>query len=594
MVTVLAKKQLKYHLQVGYAQAHLFTVSVSIHQPQTKQRVSLPVWIPGSYLVREFAKNLSHLTAKQGKKRCAIEQLDKCTWEMACDENGEVLTLSWQIYAWDNSVRGAYLDEHRGFVNGTCVFLRVHGFEDVPVELQVVAPVATQQADWKLACALSAVKVNARGFGVYRADNYDALVDAPIEMGTFWQGHFEVAGVTHELIVTGAPPSFDGGRLLRDTQRICETEVAFWHGRKGKPPFTRYVFFLNAVGQGYGGLEHCASTALICNRRDLPMLGEPRSRPLRSDYKTLLGLISHEYFHAWNVKRMRPSELASYDYSRENYTQLLWFFEGFTSYYDDLMLLRAGLITTDEYLLLFSRNISAVYSMPGRHCQSVAQASFDAWIKYYRVDENTPNITVNYYTKGALVAFCLDAALRATGKATLDNLMRLLWQTSQGGPLQESDIAQALKQISGRSFARELRAWVHGTSELPIQTGLARLGVKMDRYHNLTPEQALGIKVVSDTSGIVVKSVLNGSVAQGAGVAAGDELIAVNGWRLKTLTDWDMFVKECADAELILARDGRLTTTKLQFSAYPSQLAGVTLSMLDGTQSATKNAWPIK
>lgn len=589
-----SKKQLKYQLQVGNAQAHLFTVQVSIPQPQTKQRISLPVWIPGSYLVREFAKNLSDLTAEQGKKKCAIEQLDKCTWEVACDEKSGALTLSWQIYAWDTSVRGAYLDERRGFVNGTCVFLRVHGWEDAPVELHVAAPVSSQQPTWKLACALSAVKVNARGFGVYRAENYDALVDAPIEMGTFWRGHFDVAGVTHELVVTGAPPSFDGERLLRDTQRICETEVAFWHGRKGKPPFTRYVFLLNAVGQGYGGLEHSASTALICNRRDLPMHREPCSREMRSGYKTLLGLISHEYFHAWNVKRMRPAELACYDYSRENYTQLLWFFEGFTSYYDDLMLLRAGLITTDEYLKLFSRNIDAVQAMPGRQRQSVAQASFDAWIKYYRVDENTPNITVSYYAKGALVAFCLDAALRATGKATLDDLMRLLWKTSHGGPLQESDIAQALKKISGRSFARELRAWVHGTHELPVHTALARLGVKMSNHETLTPEQALGLKVVSDAGGLVVKSVLNGCVAQGAGVAAGDELIAVNGWRIKSLTDWNMFVKGHSDAELILARDGQLIYTTLQFSAYPAQAAGVTLSTVNCSKSAAHSSWPVK
>ncbi|GAB1381983.1 hypothetical protein MASR1M50_03020 [Burkholderiales bacterium] len=237
---------------------------------------------------------------------------------------------------------------------------------------------------------MTPVQVDARGFGRYRADDYDELVDHPVELGTFWSGHFKAGGVPHRFVVAGAPAAFDGERLLRDTQKICETAIRLWHGAKA-PPHRRYLFMLNAVGDGYGGLEHRASTALICGRHELPRHDSPASAAQVGDgYVTLLGLISHEYFHAWNVKRLKPAEFAPYDFTRENYTRLLWFFEGFTSYYDDLLLRRAGLLDDAAYLKLLTKTINQVQQAPGRHVQSVAQASFDAWVRYYRPDENTP------------------------------------------------------------------------------------------------------------------------------------------------------------------------------------------------------------
>lgn len=574
---------LKYSLRVEDAKAHLFAISVRIPAPVKKQRVSLPVWIPGSYLIREFAKHLTNLQAVQAKREIPIRQLDKCTWEVDCSEQAGALELSWQIYAFDTSVRTAYLDERRGFVNGTSVFLRVHGFEAEPVELSIASPDIMspdvlsdlhlekgqktspknlkQNNRWKLALALPPVKVNAQGFGTYRAVNYDELVDSPMEMGTFWCGHFSAGGVQHAFVVTGAPAGFDGKRLLHDTKRICETQIAFWHkGRKSshKPPFQRYVFMLNAMDQGYGGLEHKASTALLCNRRDLPRVNEPQAETLRSEYSVLLGLISHEYFHAWNVKRMRPVELTHYDYTQENYTELLWFFEGFTSYYDDLMLLRSGVISEQAYLDAFAKNIQAVAAMPGRMQQSVAQASFDAWIKYYRIDENTPNITISYYTKGALVAFCLDACLRNTGRGSLDDVMRHLWQSSDGGPISQADILNALKQVGGRSFSLELKNWVHSVQELPVEQWLHRLGVKTEKQP-ATLAQHLGVKVAQEATGLMVKTVLSHGLAQHTGLAPGDEIVAINGWGIHTLKDWDTFIHiQKEPSWLLIARDGML------------------------------------
>jgi len=225
--------------------------------------------------------------------------------------------------------------------------------------------------------------------------------------------------------------------------------VSFWHGR-GKPPVSRYVFLLNAVDDGYGGLEHRASTALLCTRRQLPRQGDSETS---DGYVTLLGLISHEYFHTWNVKRLKPRDFERIDFGHENYTRLLWFFEGFTSYYDDLLLLRAGLIDAPRYLRLLAKTVSAVLATPGRRLQSVAESSFDAWVKYYRSDENTPNATISYYAKGSLVALALDLSLRAGG-GTLDQAMRLLWTACGGGAIDEADIAQALQQVPAAHWTR--------------------------------------------------------------------------------------------------------------------------------------------
>ncbi|HSV47347.1 MAG TPA: peptidase M61, partial [Ramlibacter sp.] len=355
-----------YRVEVADLHAHLYRVTLTIEQPAMAQRVSLPVWIPGSYLVREFSKNLQRLAARQDGRAVPVHQLDKCSWQFDCVPSS-ALVLTYEVYAFDNSVRTAWLDSQRGFFNGTSLCLRVHGQEPRSHILELVADKAL--AHWEAACGLPPLKAGRRGFGSYEAETYDELVDCPVEMGTFWSGEFKAGGVPHRLVVAGASESLDAQRLLADTQKICEAEVRFWHaqgsaaGRAGKkPPFRNYLFMLNAVDDGYGGLEHRNSTALIASRRDLPRLGDSRTG---DGYLTLLGLISHEYFHTWNVKNLRPAEFTRYDYAGENYTQLLWFFEGFTSYYDDLLLRRAGLIDDGTYLKLLNKTINQVLQAPG-------------------------------------------------------------------------------------------------------------------------------------------------------------------------------------------------------------------------------------
>jgi predicted metalloprotease with PDZ domain len=579
-----------FAVEIASLHAHLFRVTLIVTKPSQCQRLSLPVWIPGSYLVREFSKNLHNLRAHQGRRELVASQIDKCSWSVACDV-AKPLVVTYDIYALDNSVRTAWLDAARGFFNGTSMFLRVEGQTDMPHSVEIVAPSGIK--NWSIATALAAVSVSKEGFGSYRADHYDELVDCPVEMGAFWSGTFKAGGITHRFVVAGAPPTFDGARLLADTQKICEAEIKFWHGaNKSKPPFKNYLFMLNAVDDGYGGLEHRSSTALICNRKDLPRLvssapaangkaADALHSKLSEGYTTLLGLISHEYFHTWNVKRLRPAEFAQYDYAAENYTQLLWFFEGFTSYYDDLLLRRAGLIDDATYLKLLTKTINQVLQTPGRKVQSVAQASFDAWIKYYRQDENTPNATVSYYTKGSLVALCLDLTLRSEGKTTLDAVMRALWLRCKAGPMTEADLLAVLKALTGRSYATELAVWVHSTDDMPLETLLLGTGVGV-LHEPSQLAQALGLRVAEGTA-VQVKTVLRGGAAEAAGFAAGDEWLgievsaalgtakprnqkaasATTGWRINKLDDVVLYAGAHAQVNALVARDKRLLTLTL-------------------------------
>lgn len=577
--------------------AHLFAITLTVAEPAALQRVALAAWIPGSYLLREFSKNLQQLRAQQGRRRLAVRQLDKAGWEIDCTP-GKPLVLRYEICAYDNSVRTAWLDADRGFFNGTSVCLQVEGQADAPHVLEVVAPPALANgARWSCATALQPSRIDRHGFGSYLAAHYDELADSPVEMGPFWSAEFEACGVPHRFVVAGAPASFDGERLVADTGAICEAQMRFWHGDKvgkrggPKPPHERYVFMLNAVDDGYGGLEHRHSTALICTRRDLPQL-DARKQP--EGYTTLLGLVSHEYFHTWNVKRLRPVEFARYDYARENYTGLLWFFEGFTSYYDDLLLRRAGRIDDATYLRLINKTINQVQQTPGRQVQSVAQASFDAWIKYYRQDEQTPNATVSYYTKGALVAMCFDLTLRSEGHGTLDDVMRLLWQQTAGGPIAEADIADALETIGGRSFAKEMASWIHSTDELPLSDLLRAHGVAaLDDPAQRAQE--LGMRVAETGGSVQVKVVLRGGAAEQAGFSANDEWIGIElpaakgrpaqGWRLTRLDDLALYLGPLRKATALVARDRRLLRLLLTLPA------GVTTWRLFAQDPAKLAAW---
>ena len=530
-------KPIRYTLSPAEPAAHLYRVSCRVEQPDPAgQRFALPAWIPGSYLIRDFARHIVAIRAEAGGKPVPLVKLDKHTWQAAPLKPKQALTLHYEVYAWDLSVRGAHLDRTHGFFNGASVFLRVIGQEAQPCLLDLLPPPERECAGWRVATALPRAEdskgpAKRHGFGRYRAADYDELIDHPVEMGSFTLARFKACGIPHEIAITGRHDC-DLERLTTDLKKICEWQIRFF----GEPaPMDRYVFLVMAVGDGYGGLEHRASTALLCSRDDLPYKGM-QGMPER--YRTFLGLCSHEYFHTWNVKRIKPAAFIPYDLERENYTTLLWAFEGFTSYYDDLALLRSGVISQQDWLELTAKTMDNVQRGPGRLTQSLAESSFDAWSKYYRPDENTPNAVVSYYAKGALVALALDLTLRSgtEGRASLDDVMRRLWQEFgncglTGRGVEEGDIRRIAEECSGLRLGSFFRSAIEGTEELPLAKLLKKAGIRVERQA-AAKQPSLGIKTASEGNELHIATVYRNGPAEAAGLAAGDVLLAIDGLRV--------------------------------------------------------------
>jgi len=530
---------LRYAIFPADPGAHLFQVSLELDDPDPLgQAFALPAWIPGSYLVRDFARHIVRLRALDpAGRRVRVAKTDKHTWRCAPLPAGQGLTLAYEVYAYDLSVRAAHLDTTHGFFNGSSVFLLPAGREREACRVHIFAPRERRYRDWRLATALAPAPGTTPGsFGTYLAADYDELIDCPVEMGRYVAGHFTVEGVAHEIAITGRVPQLDLARLTTDLARVCAVHARLFEPRSRRPPFDRYLFLAMAVDDGYGGLEHRRSTALLCRRDDLPHIGMKSSTEA---YRRFLGLASHEYFHAWNVKRIKPAAFVPYDLARENYTPLLWLFEGFTSYYDDLALRRAGLLTPAQYLDGLADTITTVTQRSGRLKQSLAESSFDAWIKYYRQDENAPNSIVSYYQKGALVAAGLDLAIRAAsaGRRSLDDVMRLLWRGykragSAYAGITEDAVAPAILEATGVDLARTLRTWTRDTREPDFAALLAPLGVHAQAGPALdSPHFALlGCRVAGGAEGRITQ-VFDAGPAQRAGLSAGDQLVAFDGLR---------------------------------------------------------------
>ena len=517
---------------------HLFAVTVVVEKPDAEGQVfALPAWIPGSYMIREFARNIVQIRAESGGKPVTLDKLNKDTWIAAPCKGA--LTLHYEVYAWDLSVRAAHLDQTHGFFNGSSVFLRVQDQEHQPHVVDIRRPADPACKAWRIATALPELKAERYGFGTYVAANYDELIDHPVEMGTFALAGFKAHGVQHEVAVTGKVPNLDMVRLTTDLKQICEAQIALFEPKSKRAPMERYVFQVMAVGEGYGGLEHRASTALLCSRNDLPVKGVA---DMSDGYLTFLGLCSHEYFHTWHVKRIKPAAFVPYDLQTENYTPLLWLFEGFTSYYDDLMLVRSGVIDVPAYLKRVERTVNNVLRGSGRSKQSVADASFDAWVKYYRQDENAPNALVNYYTKGSLVALALDLTIRekTAGKVSLDDVMRTLWQRygreffslseeDQLG-ITEAEVESLIGEVSGVKLKRFFDRYVRGTEDLPLAKLLAPFGIAFSDQRK-KKKVSLDVRVARGSE-CTLAQVHEGGAAHRAGLSANDVLVALDGLKV--------------------------------------------------------------
>jgi len=594
---------IRYAIAPLAPEAHLFAVTITVDAPDPAgQRFFLPAWIPGSYMIREFARNIVRIRTESGGRAVALTKLDKQTWQAApVDAAAGPLTVHYEVYAWDLSVRAAHLDQTHAFFNGSSVFLCVDGQAERPCAVDIFPPEGEAYRDWRVATALREAggRAGAKryGFGRYQAANYDELIDHPVEMGTFALGSFKACGAQHDVVFTGRVPQLDMERVCHDLKRICEAQIRLFEPKTQRAPFLdsnrRYVFMTMVTTDGYGGLEHRASTALICARADLPALGKAEAT---EGYRTFLGLCSHEYFHTWNVKRIKPAAFVPYRLREESYTPLLWLFEGFTSYYDDLMLVRSGRVTEAQYVEMLAKTWNGVLRGSGRTKQSVAESSFDAWTKYYRQDENAPNAIVSYYTKGSLVALVLDLTIRqrTRGRRSLDDVMRTLWQRYgrdfyAPGALQrgvtEAEVHALFDEVSGLRLGALLRSLTEGTADLPLAPLLKAIGVGVKAEK---PEQgaALGIKTKTEDGWIRVTQVLDGGAGQAAGLSAGDLLAAVDGLRAAPGQLDKLLARYRAGdaAELHVFRRDELVRLPLTFAREPA--TQYRLSVEGGKQAA--------
>jgi predicted metalloprotease with PDZ domain len=527
----------RYEIAAPDAAAHLFSVQLHLPAPAAEgQRLRMPAWIPGSYMIRDYARHIVSLSASDSTGApVAADKADKSTWVLGrCDG---AITVRYEVYAWDLSVRGAHLDRQHAYFNGVCLLLEPLGC-DGPFELAIAPIPALPETAW-VATAMRAVETDDRGFGTYAAPDYDELIDHPVEIADQARVDFEVNGIPHTLAVRGAT-DLDGKRLGADLAQICATH----HRLLGAPDgFDRYWFLAYALDNGYGGLEHRWSSSLACSRGDLPRAG--RKPP--ETYERFLGLVSHEYFHLWNVKRLKPAAFVPMDLTTERHTGLMWVFEGITSYYDDLALVRSGVIKPEAYLRLLAKTITRVLRVPGRFVQSLEQSSFDAWTKLYKQDENAPNSIISYYTKGALVALTLDLRLRSESAITLDDVMRECWRQFAEGDapgMPERALERIAAGLSGLALDDFFARMIRGTEDPPLAAMLERFGVKVRlraaRDANdagggavaasKLPLSWLGAAFAGD-SATRLQNVLRGGPAERAGLSAGDELVAVDGLR---------------------------------------------------------------
>ena len=538
---------------------HRYQVKLHIAQPNPEgQALQMPAWIPGSYLIRDFSKQIESIEAYSvgTKKKLPLERIDNDQWRLPKINSAvEVVTT---VYAFDSSVRAAYLDTERGFFNASSLCLAVKGQENLPCSLAIAAPEGGFTDHWSVQTGLRVAKTDGLGFGFYLAQNYDDLLDQPVAMGEFQTIHWASNGVPHSMAIQGCINPVDTKRLTQDLQAICTSTINLFEPKTKRAPFANYLFLVNTMLNGYGGLEHRNSTVLVSRRDQIPQQDMPLDE---SAYREFLGLCSHEYFHAWLVKRIQPKVFQPYILNKRNHTRLLWLFEGFTSYYDDLQLFRSNRIDLKTYLGLISTNWNGILRGPGRNKQSLADSSFDAWTKYYQADENTPNAVVSYYGKGALLALGLDLQIRAFSKhqKSLDDLMRLIWQkhgvTLDG--IAEDGLDDLISQLLGSGFSKtwaEMKSrYIFGTEDIPIQKWIASKLVSVRPKPQSKLEKIklqLGMRHTDLNGWLKVTHVLDGGAAQLAGIAPGDLLASINGQRV-TSTRLDKILASLTEGQSI-------------------------------------------
>ena len=507
---------LHYQIEFDDYRQHLIHVTVRF-VAQPTQVLSLPTWIPGSYLIREFSKHIEGVRAYDEDGRLLqIRKNEKNKWQLF-NTDFELITVEYDVYAYDLSVRGAYVDQTRLYVNPACACLGLEGQDDKAIEVELFLP--PELKHFQLATGLPS-KSLVKGRYTLKAQNYAELIDSPFELADQTRFSFEANGIPHEFVVSGKH-AMNEQRMKQDIEKICATEISMF----GSAPFENYTFMTMATGNSYGGLEHPNSTSLISPRDDLPKANEPVEPS--ADYQRFLGLCSHEYFHSWLVKFIRPENFVNYDLNKEGYTSLLWIFEGFTSYYDDLILLRSGVINQESYIKLLKSQIDRYLQNPGRAVQTVAESSFDAWVKFYRQDENSNNAGTSYYNKGCLVALCLDLGLRLRG-SSLDALMRKLYENAQNGiQVNERTIYELANDLTGDDWSEQINHLINTTDELPLDQLFPEFGLSYTLNHDKS--LPFGLKLADKPEGVLIQSARRDGSGVLAGLSANDVIVAIDG-----------------------------------------------------------------
>jgi predicted metalloprotease with PDZ domain len=550
----------EYRIDLMQRHAHLYSIEARFPVAGEVVDLKLPVWTPGSYLVREFERHLQDLavTSSEGAP-LPVTKIDKCTWRVDARAATVGLVARYRVYAWDLTVRSAHLDDTHGFWNGACVFLYADALRARPHRVTVIPP-----QGWQVTVGL-----DADGDNRFRASSYDELVDSPFEVGTHELLEFSVEGKRHRLAIWGRVDT-PREQLKADFTKIVETARALF----GEPlPYSDYTFILLSSPNQYGGLEHARSCALLTT---------PFSFAPRKKYEEFLELVSHEFFHLWNVKRIHPAALGPFDYQREAYTRSLWVMEGVTSYYDRNLLVRAGLQPAKRYLDKLGEELGKIANTPGRLKQSLEESSFDAWIKLYRPDENSVNSTISYYLKGGWVALLLDLTIRARtdGRRSLDDVMRLLWQRhgKSGEGFADGKLQSLVEEAAGVALDDFFAAWVRGREDVDANPILAGVGLcakpaSDDDDEEKAPAVWIGANLKDEGAGTTVSSAIEGGPAVAAGIYAGDDLIALDGFRVdcSSLKERLATRRPGERVQLTLFRRDELRTVSLTLAERPPE-----------------------
>jgi predicted metalloprotease with PDZ domain len=508
---------ISYEVAMPEPKSHLFWVTLRVknwHNPVLN--LKMPVWTPGSYLIREYARHLQSFIAtnSESDRKLTSQKISKNYWQIDT-ENCSEIKVCYQIFANELTVRTNHLDNSHGYFNGAAMFFFIPGLEKQGIEITIAPP----NSDWKVITSLPSIPEKRNAF---YAQDFDTLVDSPFEIGIHHCYDFDVLGKPHQFAIWGEG-KLNPEKLIADTQKIIEVEAKLYGGL----PYERYLFILHLANNGFGGLEHKDSCSLIYSRFGFRN---------KDKYSRFMQLVAHEFFHLWNVKRIRPKALEKFDYEAENYTSSLWFSEGTTSYYDLLIPLRAGIYDAKIFLGNLSREITRFLLTPGRKVQPLSESSFDAWIKLYRRDANSDNTQMSYYLKGELVSLLLDLLVRERHQNTrsLDDVMRQMWQ--QFGkpeigftPQQLQETIEAIAQIDLNDF---FNRYIDGLEDLPFNEYLEPFGLRLKSVFEDEPSPYLGMRVIAENGKQLIKFVEANSPAGLAGIDADDELLAIDGLRV--------------------------------------------------------------